>query len=564
MSQLRSLALVSCLAFATLACTTSAPPPDPGPPKLLVLIGIDQFRAGYLDEYAEAFTGGFARLKTRGRYWPRAQVDHAPTLSYPGHATLATGAHPKNHGFTSNAWAVADETGEKRRVFVALDREAEIVGHPDLTGLSPRNLSATGLADWIRAADPRAKAVALSTGPGLALIYGGQALDDQTRNHAYWLSSKGVFVTSSYFRTSYPEWVEGFNAHTMPAFAEHRVWESTVPAEHRRLARPDEAPYEGDGVHTTFPHPWTEALEESGNSAPDYDPIENPEAAAAFWRWFYNVPLADQALFALAREAVESEALGQRGATDMLSLAIKSTDRIGHDYGPRSQEQLDVLVRLDRLLGEFLSFLDATIGEDSYVVAVSADHGAQNVVEHELEEGRPGRRVSEEEIRTLLERVEKFVQRDEGPQDTRAVRIARLIEGQEWVARAMTPEELAGRDATPDPILAAYRNSYIPGRETAFPLWTREVLGGEIGPAHPANWGIVVEFAENAQLWTAPSTHMSSHLYDRQVPVLIMGTGVEPGSGTGGARTVDVAPTLARLAGIEVPGSLDGRVLALR
>jgi predicted AlkP superfamily pyrophosphatase or phosphodiesterase len=528
------------------------------------LIGIDQFRAGYLDEYAEAFDGGFARLPAEGRYWPRAQVAHAPTLSYPGHATLATGAHPRNHGFTSNAWAVADESGEKRRIFVALDRKAKIVDHPDLTGLSPKNLSATGLADWVRAADPDGRAVALSTGPGLALIYGGRALEPEERNHAYWLSSKGVFVTSSFFRTSYPEWVEAFNREAMPAFGDHRVWETTVPTELRSLARADAAPYEGDGVHTTFPHAFMETLEE-GQAPPDYDPVENPETAAAFWRWFYNTPLADEALFALAREAVHAQALGQREATDMLALAIKSTDRIGHDYGPRSQEQLDVLVRLDRLLGEFLEFLDKTVGEDNYVVAVSADHGAQNVVEYELQQGRQGRRVIEAEIQALLDRVEQFVEEAQGPEETLAEGIARLIEQEEWVARAMTPAELEegepAADAKADPILAAYRNSYIPGRETAFPLWTQEVLAGEIGPAHPANWGIVVEFAENAQLWTAPSTHMSSHLYDREVPILVMGTGVTPGAGVGQARTVDVAPTLASLGGIEVPGSVDGTAL---
>jgi predicted AlkP superfamily pyrophosphatase or phosphodiesterase len=530
-----------------------------------VLIGIDQLRAGYLDEYAEAFDGGFARLKAEGRYWPQALVAHAPTLSYPGHATLATGAHPKHHGFTSNAWAVADETGAKQRVFVALDRESEIVGHPDLTGLSPKNLTATGLADWVRAAHPDARAVALSTGPGLALIYGGRALEEETRNHAYWLSSKGEFVTSTFFRSNYPEWVENFNTTVMPSYGDRRVWETTVPEERYSLARADEAPYEGDGDNTTFPHDWTEALEEADDTPPDYDPVENPEASAAFWRWFSNTPLADEALFALAREALQDLALGQRKATDMLALAIKSTDRIGHDYGPRSQEQLDVLVRLDRLLGSFFELLDKTVGEGNYVVAVSADHGAQNVVEYELEEGRPGRRVSEEEILALLERVESFVEADEGEKEAQAERIARLIEKEEWVARAMTPAELAKANSADavDPILAAYRNSYIPGRETAFPLWTRQVLAGTIGPAHPANWGIVVEFAENAQLWTAPSTHMSAHLYDREVPILIMGPGVEAGIGEGEARTVDVSPTLATLGGIKPPESVDGRLLDL-
>ena len=96
-------------------------------------------------------------------------------------------------------------------------------------------------------------------------------------------------------------------------------------------------------------------------------------------------------------------------AADLLALAIKSVDRIGHDYGPRSQEQLDVLVRLDRLLGDLFRRLDAAVGEGAWVAAISADHGAPNIAEYELERGRPGRRVSEEELRSLLDDIEEVV-----------------------------------------------------------------------------------------------------------------------------------------------------------
>ncbi len=45
--------------------------------------------------YDEAFTGGFRRLSDQGWRYDTAWVDHAPILSYPGHNTLATGAHPR-------------------------------------------------------------------------------------------------------------------------------------------------------------------------------------------------------------------------------------------------------------------------------------------------------------------------------------------------------------------------------------------------------------------------------------------------------------------------------------
>ncbi len=86
-----SLALVSCVSDerADVQGHVTA-----GSPKLLVMIALDQFRAGYLEEYDEAFTDGFRRLRDGGQRYDRAIVDHAPTLSYPGHST----------GFNQNDW----------------------------------------------------------------------------------------------------------------------------------------------------------------------------------------------------------------------------------------------------------------------------------------------------------------------------------------------------------------------------------------------------------------------------------------------------------------------------
>jgi predicted AlkP superfamily pyrophosphatase or phosphodiesterase len=527
-------------------------------PKLIVLIGIDQFRSGYLIEYDSIFTGGFRRLRDMGARFDHAVVDHAPTLSYPGHTTLATGALPRHHGITSNAWIETLPSGEKRRTFVMLDTTAGILGLPNQAGVSPRNVRVTGIADWVRAADPDARAVALSTGPALAQVYGGRALDDESRNHAYWLSAvNGRFVTSTYFRSQYPDWVEQFNSDAMPVLHQNRVWESSVLENHRSVARRDDAPYEGDGVHVTFPHRFEETLD-TGDRGADYDPVESDPGP--YFSWFFNSPFADEALFALAQIAVTEMQLGQRAATDMLALAVKSVDRIGHDYGHRSQEQLDIVMRLDRLLGQFFDFLDSTVGPSRYVVALSADHGAPNVAEYEMEEGRAGSRVSEQQIAELLADMDDFVAGYEGADDQLAQSMARRLEQYEFVDRAMTPAELEGTGDA-DPVLAAYRNSYIPGRNTPFPLWTREVLAGRIRDSHPANWGIVVEFAENAQLWTAPSTHMSANAYDRLVPMVFFGGVVRPGVYGDSVRTVDLAPTLARLAGVDFPGSVDGVVL---
>ena len=528
-------------------------------PKLIVLIGIDQLRSGYMERYDEVFTGGFRRLLDKGRRYNRAIVDHAATLSYSGHTTLSTGAHPKTHGINTNAWLEKHPDGNYVRRLVMFDTTTSILGYPALVGISPRNIAVTGLADWVRANDPAARAVALSTGPALAVCYGGQALDDQARNNVYWLSpSMGEFVTSAYYRDAYPDWINEFNQQELPAFQESRVWHNIVPERYRKLARHDAAPYEGDQIHTTFPHRFSSSSEVQASQDPSGKP--DWELLMEYHRWLANGPFADEALFALAEKAVIALSLGQRNTTDYLALAIKSPDRTGHDYGPRSQEQLDILYRLDQHLGSLLDLLDELVGEDKYIIAISSDHGSPNIPEYEMAQGRPGRRISQQDIQDVLDDIDGFVNQYEGSDEDLTDQIAQRLERVDFIARAMTPAELGGTGPA-DEILRAFRNSYIPGRNTPYPLWTQEVIYGIVGANHPANWGIQVEYVENAQFWTARSTHGSSYRYDREVPIIFMGHGVKPGIDTGPARTIDVAPTLAILAGISIPSFVDGSEL---
>ncbi len=538
---------------AMVLCTACSSSGGGDAPKLAVMIGIDQFRSDYLERYDEAFTGGFRRLKDEGLRVDRALVDHAPTLSWPGHTTLATGAHPRTHGIVSNAWFSLTEDGEPQRTLAMVDPDHAVVDHPDQWGASPLHIRVSGIADWFRGAHPEAKTVALSTGPALAVTYGGLTEGPSERNHVYWLaSSLGKFITTTYYRDEYPDWVRRFNEDQLPQHMEARVWESSVPQEYRHLARADENPFEGDGQHTTFPHRFEDQL---GRPSTEADSV-------AFNRWFYNYsPGQNEALFALARQAVESLSLGQDEVPDLLTIAVKTVDRIGHDYGPHSLEQLDNVLRIDRELGTFLEFLDEAIGRGNYVVVISADHGAPNVVEYDLEQGRAGRRVGDGEVEALLACVDRVVRGYAGPEEGLPDLIANELEQADFVARAMTAAELAATGSA-DGLLSAYRNAYMPGRTTTYPLWTREMIyGGAVGPRHPAAFGVMVEYVENYGLWSARSTHGSAYRYDREVPILLLGTGVEPGVFTGAARTIDVAPTLAYLAGVGFPETVDGAVL---
>ena len=72
---------------------------------------------------------------------------------------------------------------------------------------------------------------------------------------------------------------------------------------------------------------------------------------------------------------IEREPLGADDVTDLEFVNLKTPDFVGHRYGPDSNEIRDTLTTLDRDLARVVAALDAKVGRDRYVVAVTADHG---------------------------------------------------------------------------------------------------------------------------------------------------------------------------------------------
>jgi len=526
---------------------------DETQPRLIVLIGLDQFRAAYLVRYNETFSGGFRRLMDEGVWYQNAIVDHAPTLSLPGHTTLATGANPRTHGITSNAWIDprqrAREDGRLLATIPHLDAAVHTLGDKTVRAFSPHHIRVDGLADWVKQADPESRTVALSVS-GLAVLYGGKSTQHRRDNHVYWLGSSGKFLTSSYYRDSYPDWVNRFNESIADEYVKHHVWNNTVPEKFRSLARQDKVDYEFDGIHTSFPHTAEELARESSQK---------------HYNWWFGrfSPYQNNALFDFAQESVHQLKLGQRDSVDLLTIAVKLTDRIGHDFGPRSLEQLDVISRLDRLLGEFLEYLDNTVGKNDYIVAVSSDHGAPNISEYEQANGREASRISSEEIEKALNSTANLIRDHGGDQQKLPGLIARNLEQFPFISKAMGREDLESIE-TNSAMIAAYQNSYLPDQPTTYPLWTSDnKYGNLVSPLHPANYGVIVELSRKANIWPAQSTHGSSYHYDREVPILIMGNGIKARIALETVYTRDIAPTLARLSGMNYPGTVDGSPLDL-
>jgi len=504
--------------------------PAQSPPRLVVLLVVDQLRPDLLDRYAPAFTGGFARILSEGYAFENATMDHAMTETGPGHATLSTGRHPAHHGIVGNSWVERDGDGGWRTVNSVDDPGAATLDFPNLPGKSPRNLLHDGLADWILAADPDARVASVSGKDRSAITLAGRAPGE-----VYWFEAGlGRFVTSDFYRTAVPDWVERFHEERLPSVLSpaDSVWQSVVPPEWAHLSRPDTFAFEGDGVNTYFPHRLH--LE-----------VANP-TPRAINRWLDGTPLTDAATLALAREAVLELELGMRGSTDYLGLGLSQADRIGHDYGPSSREQLDNLLRLDRELAAFLGFLDDTVGEGRWLLALTADHGSMDLPEARAAAGLHGYRVSPEERDTFFRTAEAAAQAAGEDARAGARAAAQAILDLAWVADAFPWEDVI-EGVPSDTFRALFPRSYHPERSV-----------GELG-----HLGVQYRLVEGAHQsrFALGTDHGSPYHFDRWIPLVLLGPRIPHGRSDRPASGVDVAPTLASLAGIPAPPDLDGIVL---
>ena len=546
----RSLTL---LLLAGAACTTASARRDSpadttggaasvAAPRLVVLVAVDQLRGDLLSVYRPAFTGGLRRLLDEGRWFPNARIAHVPSNSMPGHVTLATGMHPRHHGIVDNAFFEVGEDGRARYVSAVEDTAERVPGSAGSSGVSPRRLTAGGIADWVLARDSAARVVVLSANDVGALLHAGRGASGRS---VWWFSpGAGRFVTSTFYDTTTPPWLAATNAAMGRTVLADTVWESRVPPSFRALALPDSGAWENQGRHVTFPHRW-------------------PAERDAEWKpthpyWSYFTPFPDAVTLRVATDAVETLRLGRGAAVDYLSVTLAMSDHIGHWWGPRSQEQLDNLIRLDRELGEFLVALDRAVGRNGYVLALSADHGAPDIPEaprapNAMDFGVvAGRRVALPEVDRVFEQLATAtagLARD----SARAV-AAGILRREPWIASVMTRAELADSVGVPaDSFVTFFRNGWHPRRIPVRPL------AGPRGTL--ASYGLVARLQPGVVVGNVPSEHGSPYDYDRRVALVFFGAGVAAGRDERAARTVDVAPSLAALAGIEPTAPTDGRAL---
>jgi Type I phosphodiesterase / nucleotide pyrophosphatase len=126
---------------------------------------------------------------------------------------------------------------------------------------------------------------------------------------------------------------------------------------------------------------------------------------------------------------IEREPIGADDITDLLFVNLKTPDFVGHRYGPDSPELRETLIALDRDLARVEAALDAKVGRDRYIVAITADHGMPP---------EPDTRVGQE--RHYVEDIVKLIHENFDPRQSGLVKQYEGENGQIAIDRARMRE----------------------------------------------------------------------------------------------------------------------------
>ncbi len=525
---------------STLACAPTHPPP-PKNSRLVVVVSVDQMRYDYLERFRPLFQGGFKQLLDQGAVFTEARYRHASTETAPGHSVILSGRSPRYTGIVANDWY----DGFDRSMQNAVDDPVQDPVGGKGRSASPASFLGYTLGDRLKKEHPASRVVGVAGKDRAAILMAGRRADLA----AWYSAADGHFITSTYYVREEPAWLASLNARRLPDSYGDRAWTRLLPdaALYEKYAGPDAVEGESDRKDTTFPHV-----------------AKAKPRSPAFYAGLSSTPYADEIVLQAALAAMDAYHLGRRGATDLLAIGFSATDYIGHAYGPDSQEILDQILRLDRVLATLLTEAERRVGSGRVLLVLTADHGVMPLVEVLQARGLAAKRIDPEMLRSKVE--EAFATRFPGAPpliakydspnfylDLEAIDKARLSRAdvEETARRALlatglveavyTQAQLLGPDPANDPEFGLFKNAFFQPRSPSLTVRMRPYIYlGE----YPGGTG-----------------HGTVEEYNRHVPIVFWGEGIRHSISTRPCGPEDIAPTLGRLLGVDYPPEPGARVL---
>lgn len=515
-------------------------------PKLVVGIVVDQMRYDYLarfwDKYGE---DGFKKLVSKGANCTNAHFNYMPTYTGPGHASIYTGTTPANHGVIANDWY--DKKNNAYQYCVG-DTSVSTVGSNSLNGqMSPRNLVSTTITDELKlATTQKGKVIGISIKDRGAILPAGHQADA-----AYWFDgdTTGQWITSSYFAKELPKWLQKLNAKKPAEQYLSQPWNTLLPLKDYTESLADNNPYEGifKGEEAPiFPHNLP-ILRDSNHH---YSLIK-------------ATPFGNTILKELALAVLQNEDLGKDKVTDFLSISFSSTDYVGHKYGPLSVELEDTYLRLDKELGEILSYLEANFEEDEVTIFLTADHGAVHVPQYLIDNNLPGGYFDVKAMRAGLNDL--LIKTYKADSLIVSISNAQIFLNHNLIAAHKISLEAIENTISAYLLQQEGINNVLTATTLKSTQFTDNILSNVQRGFHQARSGDVLYVLASGWIhagYPTGTTHGSPYNYDTHVPLLWYGAGIKKGTIDKPVVITGVAATLATMLNVQMPSACTGKPIA--
>jgi predicted AlkP superfamily pyrophosphatase or phosphodiesterase len=517
-------------------------PPDK--PKLVIGIVVEELNYNQLEKFHDKLSeNGIKKLINEGTYFKNASYEYLLTQSAPGHATIATGAEPSFHGITSDNWYTPLKN---ELINCTKDVSVNSVGGSFESGLhSPVNLLVSTFSDELAiATNKKAKVFGVGLKESSAIFSAGH-----TANAAYWFdNTTGTWMSSSYYISALPDWVNDFNAMKFSDTYMNSTWNLLRPAKDYADCLPDSNSFE-IGFNNINYFPYDLKKLRPGNtfsSKNDYSLLR-------------ETPFGNSLTTNFAIRLIQKERLGKDDVTDYLSICYSATDYIGHRFGPSSVEMGDAILRLDDDIKNLLTFINDTIGKKNVLIYFTAAHGIS-------------------EIPAVLEKnriPSGYFQQNQALQLLRSYLNAIYGEG-EWVKGYSERQIFLNRTLIEDARLSlddvqkkvARFLVQFTGVEAAYPYSAFEAndfgngnLKRIINNFSPQRSGDVIVILNPGWVEKVSdfvTNHNSPYEYDSHVPLIWYGWTVNRATVTRQVNITDIAATLSTLCKIPYPNACTG------
>ena len=511
-------------------------------PKLVVLLVVDHMRPDLLTRFDDIYSGGFRWLIDNGYWFSDTHHNHSYTATGPGHTAIGYGQYPGKVGVIGNSFYDRDL---KKTVNCVEDPKAKVVGSLLGKARSTARYDSNGLGDWLKESYPNSKVISIAGKDRTACLMGGKKPD-----LPIYYNKAGSFISSDYYVDKLPKWLHDFNKNLNIDSYQDSIWEKSLKnSYYKKYARNDHYFGETDDYLNAVYSPVFPI---------GFDRDVDPKSSIMSRPWF------EREVLKLSKLAIKKEKLGIDLDPDLLCIGFSAMDWMIHDYGPYSQEVMDACIKLDNYIGDFIDFIDIEVGLDNVLFVLTADHGGLPLPEYVNEQGGSGGRINGAHLSEALQWIDEeceeilgssFYYREGANFFLDKKKLKREgVESQtiySIIDQYLTNVEGIDRIVIKDSIL-------VSNKEDKITLRLKNMINKHKTPE-------VFPIITSGYLYRSPygTGHGSPYDYDTHVPLIFSRKQFRDKKDNVNRSTVDIAPTIAKYLGVDIPSYCDGKPINL-